>query len=485
MVPSVLIIGGGIAGLSAGCFSRMSGFQTEILEMHSLPGGLCTAWNRKGYTFDLCIHWLIGSKPGSALYRLYENVGLVQGREFIQHEYWARVRDQKGHELTIYNDPGTLKKELLRISPEDHIFIETLCRDIRKIRKMKVPVDLTIADKLRFIPILPLVKKYRPSVASVMSGIKDPVLSQLLTAGLDFEGQSAFFPLMGLALQGAGDGGYPVGGSLPMARAMEKRFLELGGFIRYKSKVESILTRENRAVGVRLSDGSELYADCVISCADGHSTIFDWLQGDYCDDVIQGYYQNLKRFPPILFISLGINRDLSAIPHELAVILDNPVMIGGTEQKTLVFHNHYYDPTLFPKGKGVITTTVPVEYEWWDTLPYQEDAYAAEKEKAAQKVIDILLTQYPELSGAIEVTDVATPMTFVRYTGNWKGSYEGWLVSPDSFFLELPMTLPGLTRFYMAGQWVVGGGGIPGGIKSGRKAVQSMCKEFGIKGKFL
>jgi len=47
MVPSVLIIGGGMAGLAAGCFSQMSGFQTEILEMHTLPGGLCTAWKRK------------------------------------------------------------------------------------------------------------------------------------------------------------------------------------------------------------------------------------------------------------------------------------------------------------------------------------------------------------------------------------------------------------------------------------------------------
>jgi len=69
-------------------------------------------------------------------------------------------------------------------------------------------------------------------------------------------------------------------------------------------------------------------------------------------------------------------------------------------------------------------------------------------------------------------------MTFVRYTGNWKGSYEGWLVTLESFFLELPLNLPGLTGFYMAGQWINAGGGIPGAIKSGRKAVKCTCKEF-------
>ena len=77
--------------------------------------------------------------------------------------------------------------------------------------------------------------------------------------------------------------------------------------------------------------------------------------------------------------------------------------------------------------------------------------------------------------------DVATPLTFVRYTGNWKGSYEGWQVTPDSYFLDLPQTLPGLSRFYMAGQWVVTGGGIPGAALSGRKAVKLMCRDIGKK----
>ena len=478
MVPSVLIIGGGIAGLSAGCFSRMNGFQTEILEMHSQPGGVCTAWSRKGYTFDLSIHWLVGSKPGSALFSLYEKIGLTKGMKFIQHEYWVKVFDQQGHELTIYNNPDKLKTELLRISHEDSAFITKLCKDIRKLSKMKVPVELTILDKLQFLPILSLIKKYKPDVASVMSEIKDPVLQKMLTVGLDFEGQSAFFSLMGLAMQGAGNAGYPIGGSLPMAKAIETKFLELGGTIRYKSRVDSIITQDNRATGVRLSDGSELFADCVISCADGYSTIFNWLKGDYCDDTIRGYYQNLKRFPPILFISLGINRDLKSLPHETAIILNNPVEIGGTVQDKILFHNHAYDPTLFPMGKGVISTTIPVSYDWWEQLPYQEDVYKKEKEKAANQVIDLLLTQFPELSETIEVTDVASPMTFVRYTGNWRGSYEGWLVTPESFFLELPMTLPGLNRFYMAGQWVIGGGGIPGTIKSGRMSVKNMCQEL-------
>lgn len=61
MSDDILIIGAGIAGLATGCYAQMNGYQVRILEAHNLPGGLCTAWRRQGYTFDGCIHHLGGS----------------------------------------------------------------------------------------------------------------------------------------------------------------------------------------------------------------------------------------------------------------------------------------------------------------------------------------------------------------------------------------------------------------------------------------
>ncbi len=479
MAPSVLIIGGGMAGLSAGCFARMNGFETEILEMHTIPGGLCTAWNRKGYTFDLCIHWLCGSKPGTALYQVYEQLGLMEGRDFSHPELWTTVRDEHGNEVTLYTDPDKLYDELIRISPEDMSFISRLCNDIRKLSRMETPVDMTLLDIIRYIPFFGLMRRYKPTVHEVLSPVKSPVLRDLLMAGFGWEGQSMFFPLMGLAMQGAKNAGYPMGGSLPFAKAVEKRYRDLGGTIRYTSRVTSILTVNNRATGVRLSDGTERYADYIISCADGYTTIFDWLKGAYCDDTIRGYYRNLKPFPPIVFISFGLKKDLSHLPKSLTVLFDQPVEIAGVMQDSISFRNHSFDPSLFPPGKGVITTWITADYSFWERLPYRSDEYRMEKEKAGRKVFDLLCSQYPELSDACEVMDVASPMTFVRYTGNRNGSYEGWQVTPDSFFLELPQTVPGLSGFFMAGQWVVTGGGIPGAVLSGRKAVKLMCAGMG------
>jgi len=75
----------------------------------------------------------------------------------------------------------------------------------------------------------------------------------------------------------------------------------------------------------------------------------------------------------------------------------------------------------------------------------------------------------------VEVTDVATPYTTWRYTLNHKGAYMGWLPTPKSIMTFVPRTLPGLADFYMAGQWVMPGGGVPPCLYSGRHVVQLLC----------
>ena len=87
---SVIIVGAGMAGLSAGCYARMSGYRATIVEMHTIPGGLCTAWKRGGYKFDISMHMLTGSKSGPA-HRMWRELGVIQGRAFHYHEESLRV----------------------------------------------------------------------------------------------------------------------------------------------------------------------------------------------------------------------------------------------------------------------------------------------------------------------------------------------------------------------------------------------------------
>ena len=74
MNKSIIIIGAGMGGLSAGCHGQMNGYNTQIFEMHTLPGGQCASWKRKGYTFDACIHYLFGCSPSSKIYQLWHEL---------------------------------------------------------------------------------------------------------------------------------------------------------------------------------------------------------------------------------------------------------------------------------------------------------------------------------------------------------------------------------------------------------------------------
>ncbi|MBN1668703.1 MAG: NAD(P)/FAD-dependent oxidoreductase, partial [Anaerolineales bacterium] len=80
MSKEVIIIGAGIAGLAAGCYGQMNGYQTRIFELHDLPGGLCTAWERKDYVFDGCIHYLFGSGEGQPFNQIWHELGALRNR---------------------------------------------------------------------------------------------------------------------------------------------------------------------------------------------------------------------------------------------------------------------------------------------------------------------------------------------------------------------------------------------------------------------
>jgi len=82
-MKKIAIIGAGIAGLSTGCYGQMNGFETEIFEMNSLPGRLCTSWKRKDYTIDGCIYHLPGATPSSKLYEMWKELGAIEDNRIL------------------------------------------------------------------------------------------------------------------------------------------------------------------------------------------------------------------------------------------------------------------------------------------------------------------------------------------------------------------------------------------------------------------
>ncbi len=139
-------------------------------------------------------------------------------------------------------------------------------------------------------------------------------------------------------------------------------------------------------------------------------------------------------------------------------------------------HIYNFDSSLAPEGKTVLKVLLNSDYEYWKKLKQDPERYKAEKEQIADKVIALLDQRFPGLATQVEMRDVATPMTWERYTGNWRASHEGWLATTKTFGMRMSKTLPGLKNFYMVGQWVEPGGGLPPAAMSGRNVAQIICK---------
>jgi phytoene dehydrogenase-like protein len=271
--------------------------------------------------------------------------------------------------------------------------------------------------------------------------------------------------------------GYLIGGSLPMAQRMTARFRELGGRLTVKARVSKILVENNIAVGVALSDGTEIKADYVISAADGHSTIFEMLEGKYLSSKISNAYENWDLFTPIVQVSFGINRKIeSDVPVETCLSKDQLIGRTKTNQGYSIM-NYCYDPTMAPEGKSVIVMRFESPWDLWKDIETGE--YKKEKEQIENDSRAILEKRYPGISADIEVCNVATPVTDVNYTGVWKGAYEGFMPSSKNLMDNISPVIPGLKKFYMAGQWLFPGGGLPPAGQSGKWAVQYICKEEG------
>jgi len=492
MTQSIIIIGAGIAGLSAGCYGQMNGYKTRIFELHDKPGGLCTAWKRKGYTFDGCIEWLIGSTPGTAMNHIWHELGAAQGRQFIHHDLYQHIEGSDGRALSMYTDIDRLERHMKELAPDDSDVIEEFCKGARDFTRLldvmgnpEGPSSLLDGIKMgiRMLPFMGSLRKYsKMSTEEFAARFGDPLLRQAFSAVIDdTPDMPAMSLMMVLAFMHKGDACSPAGGSLEFARAIERRYLDLGGEIHYRSRVERILVENDRAVGIRLTDSTEHRADVVISAADGHATIFDMLQGQYVSNKVRGYYEKLPIFPSWIQVSLGAARDLSNQAQSAVYLLDKPIDIAGEKHEYIRFRHFCYDPSMAPPGKSALVATFSSDYSYWKDLYKEPERYEAEKKGIAVKVIDQLERRLPGVTAQIEEVDVSTPMTVVHYTGNWQGSQEGWLITTETVGMVMgkgmDKTLPGLDDFYMCGQWVEPGGGISSAAVSGRVVINMICKK--------
>lgn len=481
----ILIVGAGIGGLSTGCYARMNGYRTTILERHTVAGGLCTSWKRDGYTFDGCIHNLGGSSARSVFHHMWRELGVIPTVAMQAYPEHVQVERPDGPPLTVYTNLDRLERHLKQLAPADAPVIDELIGAAHRFVDFDL-MGLALAGPLEralALTKLPMLAKYgRVNLEQFAQRFSDPFLRNALPTVLYDWPQVPLLMLLSFLGRGhVGDYGWAAGGSLAFAQAIERRYVELGGEIRYQSHVQSVLVEGGKAIGVRLADGTEIHADAVVSNANGYATIYQMLGGHYTSRAVRAYYAAPEdRIEMGIHVSLGLARDLSELPHAIVLPLREPVQIADLLRARLYVEAFGFDSSLAPPGKSVLKVVMATSFDFWQRLRGTPERYREEKKAIAEKVIGLLEERLPGLRQQIEVVDVATPMTTLHFTGNGCG-YRLPVSAMARALLtgrRLSQTLPGLASFYMVGQWA-GVPGVPLVAAMGRDVARAICENDG------
>lgn len=486
MTEKAVIIGTGISGLTAGIYALQSGFDATIYESHSVPGGASTSWRRKGYLFEGGMHWLTGSSPKTPLNRSWHEVGALNSQVPIYNRDPFLAFDYQGRTVYLYRDVEKLRRHLLELSPEDAKEIDRLCRDIRKFSRMSMPLMDIKGVKVKkksspplsalfdVLPALPRLSFYSNQTVKEYAGRFQSDAIRLMLEniiGPDYVASGMIFTLATLA---SGDGGYPEGGSLGMAKRMAESFERLGGTIQYGKTVGKIAVRNGAAHGV-IVNGEVVEADAVIVTLDTLVAIDTLFEPPIREPWAERMRQTTK---PMLgtFIGAGVEADLSGLPERVEFVPEKPLLCGGIPQTVVGINQYAGYKGYAPEGCTAVTSVIIGDsYDFWKRRK-EDGTYNAEKERLAQAFLEILAEKYPQTAGKIAVWDVATPLTYERYLGSYKGSWMSMMKQGKNSGCY-PSKPESVRNAYFAGQRLREPGGLPVALDSGRKAVQTLCRD--------
>lgn len=502
IVMKIIIVGGGISGLTAGIYAQKAGFDAEIYESHTAAGGLCGGWQRNGHRVAGGVHWLTGIKESSALRGMWEVLGAIdEHTEIFNHE--IIVSCKRGETFYhLYADLTKLEEEFLTISPEDAETTKELIRTIKIHQKLPVPVEkpedfMEGMEKLIFFAPYMKAEKAFPiadlSIADYVSRFRSPIIQELLLSLVPNTNLGAKTLLKWLAINTSGDAGFPIGGFGAMAQRMKQKFETLGGKLFFNSKIQKITITNGVATGIELENGTTVSADYVISTASPDVVFEKLLNNTYKDSYFEKRFnasyamcEKDSRISQIDFptmamtlIPLTIDADLSQFPCRLYFTPQQPVVVNKTEVPRLKLNHYGFDSTFVRNGKTVAEVFVHTsEYDYWrDLQSSSPQIYKEAKDKLAQRVIAEIEIAFPELNGKIQLLDVATPLTFQHYTANYRGSYVPFCSMPHVEYENHAGVVAGVKNLYLAGQWVFPDGGLPMAAIGGKYAVQRICNQ--------
>jgi all-trans-retinol 13,14-reductase len=502
----VIVIGSGLGGLSAAAAFARQGYRPLVIEKHSRAGGYATTFKRPGgFVFDVSLHST--SVPQTDGRRHIQGFPDITGVEFLPHPSTFRAVFPDYDITCPQCDPEGYKSQLKRLFPAEAPGIDSIFETMRGIGTDigRLQSHQGAVDYSKFPFDYPhLFKAYsQPWGQIVDSHIKDVKLKGIINVqwgyyGLPPSRLSPIYyalPFMGYLENG---GYYARGGSQAISDAFVGFITSHGGKVMLGTAVVEILIKDSAAYGVRTADNQTHTARAVISNVNPPDTFNKLMTpGDNLAEYLKrmsGYSVSLSSFQ----VWLGLKKDLVGrlgLKDAEIFYADNydpeasfAAMVEGRVEQAGGYGLSLYDNLhrgYSPQGKNTINIVTLMGYDYWkkfeaDYFADRKSAYNTDKKRIADLLIDrVERTLMPGLRDAIEVKEIGTPLTNVRYTGNYRGGIYGWDQTLDNAMPKrLPQTTP-ISNLYLSSAWTQPGGGYGGVISSGLRCFGTIMKAWG------
>ncbi len=508
-----IIIGSGMGSLATAAILAKEGQKVLVLERHYIAGGFTHVFKRKGYEWDVGVHY-IGEvqRPNSVTKLLFDyisdgnlkwaDMGEVYDRIIIGDKSFDFVKGVKNfkRQLSEYF-PGEEKAIDDYI---DIVFASTKTARSFFAEKALPPLVSKFMGRGMRRPYLKFSDQTTYDVLGKLT--KNQELIKVLTGQYGDYGlppkKSSFSMHAALVRHYFSGGSFPVGGSSQIVETISPVIEESGGTILINAEVDKILIGKNKATGVLMVDGNTLYAKRIISGA-GIMTTYKKLLPDPIREKhnLDKQLRHIQRSVSHACLYIGLKGSPEALKLPKTNLWIYP---EGTDDHDTIVDNFLKDndaplPVIyisFPSAKDpdwsnrypgkstidIITIEPYDNYAKWEGTRWMKRGadYVERKEKTAQRLLEALYKQLPHLRGAVDYYELSSPLTTKHFVNYDQGEIYGIDHTPERFRQGFLRPGTPIRNFFLTGQDIVTAG-VAGAMFSGLLTASAITKKNIIK----
>jgi phytoene desaturase len=484
----VVVVGSGIAGLSAAAVLAKSGKRVLVVERHHHAGGYVHSFRRGAFHFDAAVHLVggcgvVNGGPGGLIHRLLDLLGVREKCTFLPVDpLYAAIFP--GLRVAVPGGLEAFVEAHVREFPGERAGLEklvALCAEIYR----EVPLDpiyLSFWQTVQMVKRFPSLRSYeRATVADVLDQhLSDPRLKSLFATLWPYTGlpptRLSFVFWSVLLMNYVVDGSFYCQGTFArLSEALVSALVDHGGELVLGCGAQRIVTKDGQVRGVLLDGGQQIEVPVVISNADATQTFDDLVGVDQLPDEFVAGYRRLRPSLSACVVYLGTDLDLRALGACHAMLAyrswdhaeTHSQMLAGRPTATLITIPTLSDPSIAPPGQNIIVGLTPVPFA-------SEEHWADVKSRYVDTIVALVADLFPGLKDHITFVEGATPHTLRRYSRNTGGAMYGWEHSPDQAGLSRLGHNTPVRGLYLAGHWTRPGGGVYAAVGSGLGAAQAV-----------